>query len=285
MNVFGTINTNYESYQRLVKFYHDTKDLSFERIDILMSGFFAANMCAAFGAILDKLIENINQIHFINIPSATETIMKKNGFLTYFGYQSLLDNHNTTIRYLKLKLTDGKYFNTYVIDELIGRAELPQMSMSVKESMAIAIYEIFVNAQIHSNSSYIYTCGQFYPREHKIEFTIVDTGIGFKRKINDRFGSNLSSTQAIQWATKDRNTTKEGVTGGIGLALLKEFIEKNKGLMQIVSDDGFYEYSYRGEQLRLFDGAFPGTIVNLQFRTDDNSSYILTNEIDSDNIF
>lgn len=186
---------------------------------------------------------------------------------------------------MKLKPTDGKYFNTYVVEELIGRAELPRMSALVKEKITEAIYEIFVNAQIHSNSKHIYTCGQFFPRDDKIEFTIVDVGIGFKRKVNERFNSNLSSIQAINWATQDKNTTKIGVTGGIGLALLKEFIGKNGGKMQIISDDGFYQYDVLGEQMNLFNGSFPGTIVNLQFRTNDNSSYVLKSEFDNKDIF
>ncbi|MDR4507873.1 MAG: hypothetical protein MRJ65_06500 [Candidatus Brocadiaceae bacterium] len=40
-----------------------------------------------------------------------------------------------------------------------------------------SIYEIFVNAQIHSETDFIYTCGQFFPNKHMIEFTIKDTGI------------------------------------------------------------------------------------------------------------
>jgi len=95
----------------------------------------------------------------------------------------------------------------------------------------------------------------------------------------------LSSIQAIEWATKDRNTTKIGVTGGIGLALLKEFIEKNGGKMQIISDDGFYQFGRQGEEMHFFNGSFPGTIVNLQFRTNDNSSYMLKSEFDANNIF
>lgn len=242
-------------------------------------------MCAALGGILDVFTDRINTIKFDFISSEVKEILLKNDFLSYFGHSRIIDNHHTTIRFLKLKLTDGKYFNNYIIDELIGRVELPNMSHLVKDKITEAIYEIFVNAQIHSDSKYIYTCGQFYPRENKIEFTIVDTGIGFKRKINNRFGSNLSSIQAIKWAIQDRNTTKIGITGGIGLALLKEFILKNKGEMQIISDDGFYQFDSSREQMHLFNGSFPGTIVNLQFKTNDVNSYIYRNELDNSNIF
>lgn len=285
MTKFFDIKSSFESYQKLINFHNDYKDKFFDVIKIELHQWFAANMCATLGGILDIFSDNINTIKFEYINPDIKRILLKNDFLSYFGYSRIIDNHHTTIRFLKLKLTDGKYFNNYVIDELIGRAELPKMSALVKEKMTEAIYEIFVNAQIHSESKYIYTCGQFYPKDDKIEFTIVDTGIGFKKKVNDRFGSKLSSIQAIEWATKDRHTTKIGITGGIGLALLKEFIEKNGGKMQIISDDGFYQFGGQGEEMHLFKGSFPGTIVNLQFRTNDNSSYVLKSEFDTNDIF
>ena len=283
MSQLKNINNTFESFQQLISFYTENKDKSFATIPLGISNWFAANMCSALGGIIDKLSADLNEVKFEHIDKQIETILLKNDFLSYFGHQRLDDNYHTTIRFLKLKPTDGKYFNNYVINELIGRTELPQMSELVKENMAQAIYEIFVNAQIHSVTENIYTCGQFFPKENKIEFTITDIGIGFKNKVNNRFGKTLTSIQAIQWATQDRHTTKENITGGIGLALLKEFVTKNKGKMQIISDDGFYQFDTDGEQTKLFDGSFPGTIVNLQFRTDDNSSYILKSEID--NIF
>lgn len=285
MTQISNINNTFASYQQLISLYQEHKNKGFETIHIELRSWFAANMSATLGAILDLFQNNMNDIIIDYIDPSVEKILLKNEFLTYFGYSKIIDSFHTTIRFLKLKPTDGKFFNLYVYEELIGRDELPSMSPLVKEKIAEAIYEIFVNAQIHSNSKQIYTCGQFFPRDDKIEFTIVDVGIGFKRKINERFNSNLNSIQAIKWATQDKNTTKTEVTGGIGLALLKEFINKNRGKMQIISDDGFYQYDVTGEQMHLFNGSFPGTIVNLQFRTNDHSSYVLKSELDSNDIF
>lgn len=287
MNKFTSINNEYNSYQCLISFYEKYKNELFSDIHIELNHFFAANMSAALGAILDKFTSNLNDIHFDFIAPQIERILLKNDFLTYYGKERALDLNNTTIKFQKLKTTDGKYFKSYVIDELIDGhiSDLPKMSQAVKERMIEAIYEIFVNAQIHSNTEFIYTCGQFFPNKNKIEFTIVDTGIGFKNKINNRFNSDLSATQAIKWAVQDKKTTKEGISGGIGLAVLKEFIELNKGKMQIISNEGFYQYDTEGEITRSFIGEFPGTIVNLQFRTNDNSSYLLKSEIDINDIF
>jgi hypothetical protein len=285
MSQLININNTFESYQKLIDIFYEHKDKEFDTIHIEINRWFSANMSAALGAIFDKFTEKVNTIVFDNISPKIEQILLKNDFLTYFGYSRIIDNHQTTIRFLKLKPTDGKYFNNYIFDEIIGRNELPNMSVLVKDKITEAIFEIFVNAQIHSESKFIYTCGQFYPSDNIIEFTIVDTGIGFKRKINQRFNSTLSAVQAIEWATKDKTTTKISVTGGIGLALLKEFIDKNGGMLQIISDDGFYQFDNNNVIRKIFNCSFPGTIVNLQFRTDDKNSYVLSKEFDNNDIF
>ncbi len=286
MNRPPQINNTFESFQSLIQLYETHKDELFGNIHLEIHRFFAANMSAALGAILDKFTANLNSINF-DLKPEIETILSKNDFLTYFGKQRAVDINKTTIKFQKLKPTDGKYFKNYVIEELIEghTADLPQMSKGVKEKIVEAIYEIFVNAQIHSETEFIYTCGQFFPNKNKIEFTIVDTGIGFREKINKRFGSNLRAIKAIEWAVEENRTTKEGVSGGLGLAVLKEFVNINKGKMQIISNDGFYQFDCNGEILKEFRGEFPGTIVNLQFRTDDNNNYSLKSEIDINDIF
>jgi hypothetical protein len=285
MNNLRGINNDFDSYQQLINFYQVNRDKDFEVINLSINGWFSANMSSALGAIIEILKSNINDVKFVNLGSSVETILKKNNFLSYYGHTQLWDSNHTTIKYLKLKPIDGKYFKDYIFDELLGRNELPNMSQGVKNKIAEAIYEIFVNAQIHSETEYIFTCGQFYPQKDKIEFTITDIGVGFKNKINKTFNSNLTAEQAILWAVKDKNTVKKGTPGGIGLAFLKEFTEKNNGKIQIISNDGFYQFNDNKEETRVFTSDFPGTIVNLQFKTNDKSSYILTEEIDLDDIF
>ena len=287
MNKLIAINNTFKSFQSLIHLYETNKDKLFRDIHLEIHDFFAANMSAALGALLDKFTENFKVIHFDYLTPRIETILSKNDFLTYYGKQRAHDVNNTTIKFQKLKSTDGKYFKNYVIDQLIvgHNLNLPIMSKGVKEKIVEAIYEIFINAQIHSESKFIYTCGQFYPNKNKIEFTIVDTGIGFREKINRRFGSNLRATQAIKWAVEDKKTTKEGISGGLGLAVLREFINFNKGKMQLISNEGYYQFDSDGESLNEFEGEFPGTIVNLQFRTDDKNNYALISEMDINDIF
>src|SRR6218665_3164534 len=115
------INNAFGSYQSLIDFYQEHKDKNFDVIHVELLQWFAANMCVALGGILDIFSDNINTIKFEYISPGIEKILLKNDFLSYFGYARIIDNHRTAIRFLKLKLTDGKYFNNYVADELLCR--------------------------------------------------------------------------------------------------------------------------------------------------------------------
>lgn len=279
----SNIQNDQASYQRLIDFYTDCNNE--KRLELSFYYWFAANMSAAVGGLLDILKNNGVNYSLDKITSRIETILAKNGFLCqHFSYPKTTDTHHTTIPYHKLPPQSGEQFNDYVSSQLFERNEMPRMSQGVKNKMTELIYELFVNAQIHSGTDYIYTCGQFFPYKNKIEFTIVDTGIGFKEKVNKKFNRNLSAEQAIKWAVQDKNTTKD-ITGGIGLAMLKEFTDYNKGKIQIISSDGYYQFSKGQEITSSFEGAFPGTIINIQFKTNDNSSYMLKKELDVDNIF
>ena len=281
MSKIVNINNTFESYQRLIYFYEENRNKIFSDIHIEIQQWFSANMSAVIGALLDLLANDFNSFSF-KIQENIEQILLKNDFLTFYGRKREVDTNSTTIRFQKLTPNDGKYFNVYVSEELMGRTELPNMTEAVKEKIIDCIYEMFVNAQTHSATDNIYTCGQFFPTKNTIEFTIVDTGVGIKENVNKFLQMNLTSSQAIRWAIIDKHSTKD-VTGGIGLATLKEFIEKNKGKMQIVSDGGFYEFGKNTEIYKEFRGRFPGTIVNLQFNTNDNSNYCLKNEINNIN--
>jgi len=277
-----TIRNDFESYQRLINMYMHNKDKVFDNINIDITGWFSANSCSMLGAILTIFQNNLNTVT-INAGSA-ENILERNNFLSFFGYKKISDYNNTTIPYQVLSIEDDRYFNNYVFREFLSKPNLPKMTNSLKKKLTESIYEIFINAKMHSNTEKIFVCGQFFPKKHKIEFMITDIGFGIKNIVNNRSNASLTAVQAIEWAIKDRNTTKQGVSGGIGLSLLHDFIKINKGKVQIVSNEGFWQLDNDFTTTSKFDNEFPGTVVNISVRTDDQNSYMLSNGI-PDNIF
>ena len=120
---------------------------------------------------------------------------------------------------------------------------------------------------------------QFPPTRHVIDISIADGGIGIRRKILDELDLRMNSDQAIEWALQEGHTTRKGdAPGGLGLKLIREFIILNRGRIQITSDSGYWELFPEGEKLTRFDYPFPGTAINIEINTADNSSYHLASE-------
>jgi len=275
----SNIHNDFDGYNKLINFYDEYQDDFFEIVDLSLNTWFDANLSAALGGIIDKL-NKANTIELVSISSSIQKILQKNGFLAHFGFDKINDTYHTTIKYLKLKPSDSRFFNNYVQTELFNRAELPTMSEAVKKKINESILEMFVNAKIHSETEFIYTCGQFFPQRDEIIFTIVDTGIGFAKRIETDLNQIVSSTQAIKWAITEGHTTKQGTPGGIGLAILKDFIIQNNGRIQIISGDAMYQLENGTETYREFKNYFNGTVINMIFKTNDTTSYCLAEEID-----
>lgn len=279
------VHNDFNGFNQLVKLYEDHKDDIFETINLEIREWFDANLCAVLGGILDKIkSDGLNDVHFSYIQRSRydiQTILQKNQFLLFYGYAPVYDSNHTTIEYKKLNPTDSRYFNQYLEEKLLNRSVFPKMSDAVHEKISESIQEMFVNARMHSETEFIYTCGQFHPARNELNFTIVDTGIGFSRRIEKDFGMPISAKHAIEWALIDGHTTKKGVSGGLGLAILKEFITQNKGKMQIISGNALYELSHVGENVHILDYYYDGSIINMTFKTDDYTTYRFANEVEN----
>lgn len=274
--ILSYINDDFWGFQKLINFWDSHRSLSFGTVDIFLERFFSANMSAPLGAILDLLSIQNNVI--VKAAPDIRTILQKNGFLSFYGYPTVWDNNNTTIQYIRFKRSESDAFAGYVNTQLLARPELPTLTPKAKIMIAQVIVEIFTNSVLHTQTNYIYTCGQFYPKKHCIDFSIVDTGDGIRNTVNKHTGQNLNAIDAIKWALIDGNTTKQGVPGGYGLTILQDFLRMNGGSLQIISNNGYYCHDNNSQFTRIFNAEFPGTALNLQIRTDDMNWYRLKSE-------
>ena len=157
----------------------------------------------------------------------------------------------------------------------------PLLRKKIKES----ILEIFDNARSHGKCEFIFSCGQYYPKKGRLDFTVVDIGRTIRKNVRDYLQENVSGKEALDWAVKENTTTKkDNIPGGLGLTLIREFLCKNKGKIQIASADGYWyekECTSYSEDLSI---VFGGTAVNLEFNVNDQSSYCLTSEIEDTDI-
>jgi len=285
----GTVRSDYAGFNsiaRVAKQSHGAFSDSVE-VDFSSCDFFEANMAAPLYVVVARLRDELNDVSLINLKPDLDTILRKNHFLTKFQKTALIDTNQTTVPFKVFKLQAGEQFFEYLESYMYGKG-IPAMSAVLTKRFQQSLFEIFQNAAIHSKSeSGIFTCGQFFPQMHRLDFTIADAGVGIRDNVRQYTGNvKMNSCAAIKWALTEGNTTKIGnQPGGLGLKLLKDFIRINKGKLQIVSRFGCYEFSTSGDSCRKLDHDFPGTCVNIEINTQDKNSYYLKSELSSNDIF
>ena len=286
------VKNNFSGYEQLLALYSETKNLMLNDINIDFSNcnWFEANLSAVLGAIITKLQNSINSVHTSNLPDGIKSILSRNSFLSNFGGELTPDFQGTTIPYKKFRKDDQKIFLQYISNRLLAIQDLPKMSYLLKKKIKECLLEIFINARIHGDTESIFSCGQFYPQKGKIDFSIVNLGSTIQKNVSHyRQPLKISSVEAIEWAIQEGNTTRnhrDQIPGGMGLSTLLSFIKLNKGRVQIISGNGYWENSQLESYKNiLFANCFDGTIVNIEFNVNDKYSYSLSNERSQENLF
>ncbi len=288
----NNIRSEYTGYDFLISIVSKCKSTSRDLIvfDFGNVNFFDANLCALMGSIFEILESRDNRINIENVRSHVETILRKNEFLVRFGYSKIDDHYDTALSYTKFTPRDDVSFSKYIQQKLLTKEGFPVLSEKLGKEITRNIFEIYENARTHGKCDYIHTCGQFYPKDvdRPLMFTIVDKGVNIKQNVSKYLHKDIAAEEAIEWAMQKGNTTKTGQTsGGLGLAVIFDFIKLNRGKIQVVSADGFYEFKNDNVVKKRLNHVFDGTIVNIKFNLNDSQSYMLTEEVDDDfeNIF
>ena len=286
------IHTDYKGYSSLINLIDKTELLFLKEIffDFSKVQWFDANLCAVLGAVVTQVQNNLNEVKLINFPKKIENLFKKNCFFGYFGKEVIPDINDTTIFYRKFKTSEEKYFQKYIDKELLSN--LPQMSELLRKKINSNILEVFLNAIDHGRSDYIFSCGQYYPAKNIIDFTIVDIGRTIKKNVNQylkkvkKIKKDIRGFNCIKWAIVEGHSTRDiNIPCGLGFSIIKDFIELNKGRIQIISSDGFWEMENKSNFVKEFKNEFPGVIINFRFNIDDTNYYTLSSELSEEDIF
>lgn len=284
----GTIRSDAVGFKRIVNLAAKARETQQESITLDFSPcrFFEANMSAPLYAVISHLHEANKHVSIDNVPENISKILRKNRFLTLFERTELTDIYQTTLPFDIFNTTEENRFYDYIIKYMQGKG-IPAMSPELTKRFRQSLLELFLNAAHHSESkSGIFACGQYYPQKQRLDFTIADAGIGIPENVRRYRKIKISSCNAIQWATQEGNTTKTGnQPGGLGLKLIKDFVNINKGMIQIISQSGYYTYSAEIESLWDIPLDFPGTCINIEINTADTSNYCLQSELTNTNIF
>lgn len=281
-----SICTDVKGYQHLIDVYD--RIISQEEKDVTVvfdkCRHFDANLSAILGSLLDDLKSQGYSL-WLTHPKDNKVRdnLSRNNFFSAFNPDCNREDTENFIEYKKFKPEDAGEFKSYIETQLMQKQKFPAHTEKAGRLIQESIMEIFVNAVTHGECEYIYSCGEYDETKSPpcLDMTIVDRGHSIPFKVNTfithRKWQPMSHCQAIRWALREGNTTKN-IPGGLGLSTLLEFIELNQGAMQIVSGLGMVEF--RDNKLTDYNltKAFDGTIVNMEFNFDDDKNYRLANE-------
>ena len=288
------VSADKEGYDFLSALYRDitNADCSEIVVDFKLCKGFEANLSAVLGAIFNKQKDNGRAV-FLRKPESpgVRRALSRNKFFKAFDLNTNNEDRENYIEYRRFSADDTQSFKEYIDSELVQKKRFPNCTERAKEKIKESICEIFANAIDHSGCRDFYCCGEVHPREGKnmLDMTFVNLGTSIVENVNNYLKSKqasvMTSCETLEWAFVEGNTTKQ-IPGGLGLAILKQFIKMNEGTIQMISGDAMIEiYGDTATDTKL-DLWFPGTIVTVEFNGDDNKTYLMTDELsDKNNLF
>lgn len=252
-------------------------------VDCSELAFCGGNLAAALATLHVQLLTRHNKrgMNFLNLRPGVQSVLQDSGL---FGTQRQ-KSRPTMMPLNRFQAGESARFDTYVKRGFTDKG-LPKMSRGAEEMFFTGLHELFANFEIHSQSAAgAWACGQVFPSVGRFEFTIVDHGVGIPAKVM-AMGFASTEASAIDWAMTGTNTTRElDVPGGLGLKLLREFIQLNGGQLTLASHRGFWRETQGRVDKRQLTQPFPGTAVTLVININDKQSYRLSTEINAGEIF
>lgn len=256
--------------------------------DFSQVSWFDANLCAVLAAIIYINRAKGSEFSYqgIDNPQLKNTLLNI-GLLPLLDKQDLAERKNSAIPLQEFDMTDEAKVERYIYHYILKSEKVPKMSAGAKRKVFRSIFEIYQNSVMHSGASHNYVCGQYFHHKGTMALTMVEVGKTFKDNVRSHDSSfvTYSGKESIEWAVEKGNTTKPAEeTGGLGLDLIREFLRLNKGKLQILSADGYWEEKKSEIYTDDCDSSFMGSIVNIEFNLRDENAYSTPEELDISNI-
>ena len=259
------VNTIYDVY----KFFSDKRD---QRVEICFKNlrWIDANLCAILQAVLFRLSKENNLTFTADLKYLQNkfNILFRNGFI---NDAKEVAKKETSILLKTFNAGEANEFTNYIEYDLLSHPGMKSIDSATKEEVCDAMIELFNNYEDHAKTDYpVFTCGQFFPKQEKIIFSIVDLGVGFLPAIKEKTKTLIkpitNNLEAIKWSVEERNTTKPP-PGGLGLHRLLNCTKKHSGELQIITGDTFWssglnEMFFPKKEIK---NPFKGSTINLIF--------------------
>lgn len=153
---------------------------------------------------------------------------------------------------------------------------VPMLSPRVHKQIVENLWEIVHNGLQHGMGKFgVSAAGQFYPQKGYFEVAFYDKGYGIPGRVRDAkvLKKDGADWESIAWAIEEGHSTQPiKEASGLGLHFLRQFLMINRGLLQIVSGNGYFHQSgvdpeaIHTETMR---NSIDGTLVNIRVIYDD----------------
>jgi hypothetical protein len=239
------------------------------------------NAIAFLGGLINLIQSRGGEVTFLwkSLKREVYDSLEQTGFMHRFG-EGLPARPGHSIPYREDKTQEKDSLVDYLRTHWIGR-DWVHISDLAQEAIIGTVLEIYSNAFDHGKSDVgIFSCGQHYVKGKDLKLTVVDFGVGIPSNVRLYLNNeNYPANEAIKWAVKPGNSTKPktDAPGGVGLGLLRDFVQLNKGYLEIFSHEGYLFIGYGRETYSRRDVFFEGTLVNIKLKCDDKY-YILSSE-------
>jgi hypothetical protein len=274
-----TLNDSAADFERLFSIWDQANDYFLDvRFDFSGCRFLRPNAVAFLGS-LARLIESRSGTAVFDWDTlknaAVTTNLSQNGFAGYFGHTSSGWTGNS-IPYREDNVRDVNGIMDYLEIYWLGRGWV-QVSKRLRDDIVGHVWEIYNNAFEHSGSEIgAFSCGQHLPGYNELLLSVVDFGQGIPAKVrnfvrSDPRAQQLTAARCLRWAFQRGTTTKQKEEpGGLGLDLLKEFVQVNKGKLEVYSNDGYALIDKDGEYFSNITTSFEGTVFHITLHCDEN---------------
>jgi hypothetical protein len=257
--------------------WRDHQDFAGElRFDFTFCPFLGQGAVAFLGG-LACLLENRGcSVRFLDhtMQRAVYANLAQNGFLRAFGHASQPWQGNS-IPFRHDALQNPRGFANYLDQMWLGKNWV-KVSDALRNAVVSRLSEAYLNVFEHSKSPVgLFSCGQHFPKKHLLKLTLVDFGVGIPSNVRLYFleqhrisPGQLPADRCLKWAFQRGTSTRPGGRG-LGLDLLRSFVEVNDGRMEIFSHEGHALVTKAGVDFHTLPVYFEGTVVNVLLRCDE----------------
>ena len=271
------VETDARGHQVLLDFYKDASKFHncTYHLDWSQLQFMDANLAALLMAMIWTL-RGTNKTEFYldyTYLNGGLNVFHRNG-LAHFIRRSKEglpeDLRESTIPVRAFIVKDVDKFVEYIDRDFLRHRGMEDVQYEQKVRLKDSFLEIFSNVELHAQTENpVLACGQYFPKQKELKFTLLDMGCGFLSNISaftkDTPTPVTTAEKAISWAVKG-HTTKQEAAGGTGLSKILNFCRKNNGALHIISDGCYWAFENGVINNHRLNGHFSGATIHLIFR-------------------